>query len=64
MCFWGESACVEPKFVYLIPTLDNRSRAMLSLGRRKKMLELAVKYHTHRGRRLLPQPAFRQPAAA
>ncbi|RZL90431.1 MAG: PLP-dependent aminotransferase family protein, partial [Variovorax sp.] len=34
------------KFVYLIPTFGNPSGAMLSLERRKKVLELAVKYQT------------------
>ncbi|MGI4777044.1 MAG: PLP-dependent aminotransferase family protein [Janthinobacterium lividum] len=36
----------EPKFVYLIPTFGNPSGAMLSLERRKKVLEMAVKYRT------------------
>ena len=36
----------RPKFVYLIPTFGNPSGAMLSLERRKKVLELAVKYQT------------------
>lgn len=36
----------SPKFVYLIPTFGNPSGAMLSLERRKKVLELAVKYQT------------------
>ena len=36
----------KPKFVYLIPTFGNPSGAMLSLERRKRVLELAVKYHT------------------
>ena len=36
----------KPKFVYLIPTFGNPSGAMLSLERRKKALELAVKYNT------------------
>ena len=36
----------KPKFVYLIPTFGNPSGAMLSLERRKKVLELAVKYDT------------------
>ncbi|WP_404299860.1 PLP-dependent aminotransferase family protein [Alicycliphilus denitrificans] len=36
----------RPKFVYLIPTFGNPSGAMLSLARRKKVLELAVKYQT------------------
>jgi len=36
----------QPKFVYLIPTFGNPSGAMLSLERRKKVLELAVKHQT------------------
>ncbi|WP_309677887.1 PLP-dependent aminotransferase family protein [Polaromonas sp.] len=36
----------QPKFVYLIPTFGNPSGVMLSLERRKKVLELAVKYNT------------------
>ena len=36
----------KPKFVYLIPTFGNPSGAMLSLARRKKVLEIAVKYNT------------------
>ena len=36
----------RPKFVYLIPTFGNPSGALLSLERRKKVLELAVKYNT------------------
>ncbi|MBT2321208.1 PLP-dependent aminotransferase family protein [Variovorax paradoxus] len=36
----------KPKFVYLIPTFGNPSGAMLSLARRKKVLELAVKHQT------------------
>ncbi len=36
----------RPKFVYLIPTFGNPSGAMLSLERRKKVLEMAVKYQT------------------
>ncbi len=36
----------QPKFVYLIPTFGNPSGAMLSLARRKRVLELAVKYQT------------------
>jgi 2-aminoadipate transaminase len=36
----------KPKFVYLIPTFGNPSGAMLSLERRKKVLELAVKHQT------------------
>ncbi len=34
----------RPKFVYLIPTFGNPSGALLSLERRRKILELAVKY--------------------
>jgi len=34
----------KPKFVYLIPTFGNPSGAMLSLERRKRVLELAVKH--------------------
>ncbi|WP_087746448.1 MULTISPECIES: aminotransferase-like domain-containing protein [unclassified Acidovorax] len=36
----------RPKLVYLIPTFGNPSGATLSLARRKKVLELAVKYQT------------------
>ena len=36
----------HPKFVYLIPTFGNPSGATLSLERRRKVLELAVKYQT------------------
>ncbi|WPH18096.1 aminotransferase-like domain-containing protein [Variovorax paradoxus] len=36
----------QPKFVYLIPTFGNPSGAMLSLERRKKVLEMAVKHQT------------------
>lgn len=36
----------KPKFVYLIPTFGNPSGAMLSLERRRKVLELAVKHGT------------------
>ena len=36
----------RPKFVYLIPTFGNPSGAMLSLERRKRVLELAVQYET------------------
>ena len=36
----------QPKFVYLIPTFGNPSGALLSLERRKKVLEMAVKYQT------------------
>jgi 2-aminoadipate transaminase len=34
----------KPKLIYLIPTFGNPSGAMLSLARRKRVLELAVKY--------------------
>jgi len=34
----------RPKLVYLIPTFGNPSGAMLSLERRRRVLELAVKY--------------------
>lgn len=36
----------KPKFVYLIPTFGNPSGAMLTLERRRKVLEMAVKYQT------------------
>ncbi len=36
----------KPKFVYLIPTFGNPSGATLSAERRKKVLEMAVKYQT------------------
>ena len=36
----------QPKFVYVIPTFGNPSGAMLSLARRKRLLELAVQYQT------------------
>ena len=36
----------KPKLVYLIPTFGNPSGATLSLGRRKRILELAAKYQT------------------
>jgi len=36
----------QPKLVYLIPTYGNPSGATLSLERRKKVLELAVKHQT------------------
>ena len=36
----------KPKFVYLIPTFGNPSGALLSLERRKKILEMAVKHQT------------------
>ncbi len=34
----------KPKLVYLVPTFGNPSGAMLSLARRKRVLELATKY--------------------
>lgn len=36
----------KPKFVYLIPTFGNPSGATLTLERRKKVLEMAVKHNT------------------
>jgi DNA-binding transcriptional MocR family regulator len=36
----------KPKFVYLIPTFGNPSGALLDLERRRKVLELSVKYQT------------------
>ncbi|MDP4077960.1 PLP-dependent aminotransferase family protein [Acidovorax sp. A1169] len=36
----------KPKFVYLIPTFGNPSGVMLSLERRKQVLEMAVKHQT------------------
>jgi 2-aminoadipate transaminase len=36
----------KPKFVYLIPTFGNPSGALLSLERRRRVLELAVKHNT------------------
>jgi DNA-binding transcriptional MocR family regulator len=36
----------RPKFVYLIPTFGNPSGGLLSLARRQRVLELAVKYNT------------------
>ena len=36
----------RPKFVYLIPTFGNPSGGLLSLERRKRVLELAVQYNT------------------
>lgn len=36
----------RPKFVYLIPTFGNPSGAMLSLERRRKVLEMAVRHGT------------------
>jgi 2-aminoadipate transaminase len=35
----------KPKFIYLIPTFGNPSGAMLSLERRKRVLELAVQHN-------------------
>ena len=37
---------IKPKFVYLIPTFGNPSGATLSLERRKRILELAVRTQT------------------
>jgi 2-aminoadipate transaminase len=34
----------KPKFIYLVPTFGNPSGAMLSLARRKRVLELAAHY--------------------
>ena len=34
----------KPKFIYLVPTFGNPSGAMLSLARRKRVLELAAQY--------------------
>ena len=34
----------EPKLIYLVPTFGNPSGAMLSLARRKRVLELAAQY--------------------
>ncbi|MBK6386196.1 MAG: PLP-dependent aminotransferase family protein [Rhodoferax sp.] len=34
----------EPKLIYLVPTFGNPSGAMLSLARRKRVLELATQY--------------------
>ena len=34
----------NPKFIYLVPTFGNPSGAMLSLARRKRVLELAAQY--------------------
>jgi 2-aminoadipate transaminase len=34
----------EPKLIYLVPTFGNPSGAMLSLARRKRILELAAQY--------------------
>lgn len=36
----------KPKFVYLIPTFGNPSGAMLSLRRRRQVLEMAVRHQT------------------
>ena len=36
----------KPKFVYLIPTFGNPSGATLSLERRKRVIDLAVKHQT------------------
>ena len=36
----------RPKFVYIIPTFGNPSGALLSLARRKAVLQMAVKYQT------------------
>jgi 2-aminoadipate transaminase len=36
----------KPKFVYLIPTFGNPSGVMLSLARRKAVLEMAVRHNT------------------
>jgi DNA-binding transcriptional MocR family regulator len=36
----------KPKFVYLIPTFGNPSGALLSLERRRRVLEMAVKHRT------------------
>ncbi len=36
----------QPKFVYLIPTFGNPSGAMLSLERRRQVLEMAVRHNT------------------
>ncbi|MGE4242677.1 PLP-dependent aminotransferase family protein [Ramlibacter sp.] len=36
----------KPKFVYLIPTFGNPSGALLNLERRRRILDLAVKYQT------------------
>lgn len=36
----------RPKFVYLIPTFGNPSGALLSLERRKQVLEMAVRHQT------------------
>ena len=37
---------LRPKFVYLIPTFGNPSGGLLSLARRKRVLEMAVQYNT------------------
>ena len=36
----------KPKFVYLIPTFGNPSGALMSLARRKAVLQMAVKHNT------------------
>ncbi|MEO7160234.1 MAG: PLP-dependent aminotransferase family protein [Polaromonas sp.] len=36
----------KPRFLYLIPTFGNPSGALLSLERRRQVLEMAVKYQT------------------
>lgn len=36
----------KPKFVYLVPTFGNPSGALLSLERRRQVLEMAIKYQT------------------
>ena len=36
----------KPKFIYLIPTFGNPSGALLSLERRRRVLELAVEHNT------------------
>ena len=36
----------QPKFVYLIPTFGNPSGSLLSLARRRQVLEMAVKHQT------------------
>ncbi len=36
----------QPKFVYLIPTFGNPSGGLLSLERRRQVLELALRYNT------------------
>ena len=39
-------AAHKPKFVYLVPTFGNPSGALLSLERRRQVLEMAVKHQT------------------